>query len=979
VNRVVCHKILVWCGVLSFEEMNLKELKRTKCSQHLFNMFFCSAIVLVLFVQDCSGEFSGTLQHRLQAAANPDPPKYQELNLPFEQIKYSVADVVYDYNSTAKHHARGMGHLYFITKTFMNFIFPGELYPEGIVYSRDSNIRVADIQGEWRALVRHYGLMALVVLVGLVFVVVMPLVGLFFCCCRCAGRCGARSQPFEKRYDPCRRHTHGFFLSCITILIAFGVVCTFVTNEYLETGTRGLPEDIHLSLTDTDLYINNTKKEVNNLLVTNYGELETTLNTILHKSGEIMKEQLGEVSKAEVISNLTNIVQGLNIIRSDLSNIDSLSTRLKDKALELEQALRETRENLMEKLRQCQSQPACVEFLRNYNITHLNLETDFAQLPNVTASLQNVSALLESDIEQEVSKGQQEFEKVQQHIQRIVDQGKPLISDAIKKAGIVCKEGADKITHMLERARHIMHTESKEPLEVGEEFLHEYGPYQHYLGLGVSCTLLVVLSCLTFGLFCGYCGKRPDGGYNDDCCDKGTGSRFLMLGVWVMFLSWAALMVVTVFYFMTGVLADRAVCYTMRHPHSRLFQLIDQQMPLRVYPSPAPPLKLSNIVRKCHHNETLYSVLELKHLVDISKYPSLPEEFGINQQIEELTGRIRLDNHVDILTPSAKQQLIRLANSPLNQFNLTIYTSVLNEKITSIDLMALAKAITETANKLPQSQIKIKNSLIFQASYLELHQQNQVSTMLRLVQELNDNAHNLTEHLRFNEPSLKQAVEKMLHQVEKAQHMLNEQGPQMIAKIASDFAGEFSVHMTDYMNRVVDQTQHTVGKCWPMSQVYNATLTTACNKILDPYNGFWASVGVVLILFIPSIILAVKLAALYQKSDPYPGPLVEAEYLYDAYADRDNIPLANVNEKKKKKQSQRYHESYDNSGAGAAGAERRGVGPSQDQRYSDMAPKHWDFPNMGPPRYNSSPLSTEYERPPPYYYPGPSPASAGAQ
>jgi hypothetical protein len=34
-------------------------------------------------------------------------------------------------------------------------------------------------------------------------------------------------------------------------------------------------------------------------------------------------------------------------------------------------------------------------------------------------------------------------------------------------------------------------------------------------------------------------------------------------------------------------------------------------------------------------------VLELRHLVDISKYPQLPQEFGINRQIEELTGRIR--------------------------------------------------------------------------------------------------------------------------------------------------------------------------------------------------------------------------------------------------------------------------------------------------------------------------------------------------
>lgn len=64
-----------------------------------------------------------------------------------------------------------------------------------------------------------------------------------------------------------------------------------------------------------------------------------------------------------------------------------------------------------------------------------------------------------------------------------------------------------------------------------------------------------------------------------------------------------------------------------------------------------------------------------------------------------------------------------------------------------------------------------------------MHQKEQVLTMKHLVEELSENANNLTEHLRFNEPSLKLAVEKMLLQVEQAQHMLNEKGPEMIANV----------------------------------------------------------------------------------------------------------------------------------------------------------------------------------------------------
>ncbi|KAJ2939836.1 hypothetical protein O0L34_g18030 [Tuta absoluta] len=56
---------------------------------------------------------------------------------------------------------------------------------------------------------------------------------------------------------------------------------------------------------------------------------------------------------------------------------------------------------------------------------------------------------------------------------------------------------------------------------------------------------------------------------------------------------------------------------------------------------------------------------------------------------------------------------------------------------------------------------------------------------------------------------------------------------------------------------------------------------------------------------------------------------------------------------------------------GGAGAARAAAAlppvpePHVARRYNDMAPKHWE---EGPPRYHGP---TEYERPPPYYYPGP--------
>ena len=68
-----------------------------------------------------------------------------------------------------------------------------------------------------------------------------------------------------------------------------------------------------------------------------------------------------------------------------------------------------------------------------------------------------------------------------------------------------------------------------------------------------------------------------------------------------------------------------------------------------------------------------------------------------------------------------------------------------------------------------------------------------------------------------------------------------------------------------------------VGHCAPLSTAYNATVVAVCNQMVDPFNGFWASVGWSFLLFLPCVVLATSLTALYRKCEGYPGPLEESE------------------------------------------------------------------------------------------------------
>ena len=88
-----------------------------------------------------------------------------------------------------------------------------------VVVQDDGSVQLANLETEWRTLLFHYAGVVAVLTVGLLFAVLMPCVGFVFCCCRCCGRCGARSQPFEKRRDPCRRIGFGIVLAAITVII----------------------------------------------------------------------------------------------------------------------------------------------------------------------------------------------------------------------------------------------------------------------------------------------------------------------------------------------------------------------------------------------------------------------------------------------------------------------------------------------------------------------------------------------------------------------------------------------------------------------------------------------------------------------------------------------------------------------------------------------------------------------------------------
>lgn len=71
---------------------------------------------------------------------------------------------------------------------------------------------------DWKSLATFYVGLLVLVAIMIVFAVFMPVCGLCFCCCRCCGNCGARSKPFDKKGDLCKK------IILATLLIVLGTL-----------------------------------------------------------------------------------------------------------------------------------------------------------------------------------------------------------------------------------------------------------------------------------------------------------------------------------------------------------------------------------------------------------------------------------------------------------------------------------------------------------------------------------------------------------------------------------------------------------------------------------------------------------------------------------------------------------------------------------------------------------------------------------
>ncbi|CAG9584966.1 unnamed protein product [Danaus chrysippus] len=772
-------------------------------------------------------------------------------------------------------------------------------FVSGFVSVSDGHVELASPRSEWRSLLAHYaGPLAVAVLV-ILFAAVLPLSGLFWCCCQWC-RVGRRRRPFDRKYDACLKGILAIVFIGLLTLFLFGVVCAFVTDSQMETGASAAPGVVRAAVRDARTFLDASAGHARHLLVDNFRELETQLNRSLAAGGAVVLRQLDEFTNATSVRRLELVASTLERVPDELRRVQAATAALRAGADSLDEGLRRVKASLFNTLARCQ-EPQCVTLQEKYKIGQLytDIQYDkiidkyFPTIPDVSELLDNVSRLVDGDMVRDVRAGLQVFTG----IRRTVDQHAPRVREAVAATGERLARVADEVTWAAGNLSERLRT-SRAP-DVLQEHLRHYGPYVRHPTRAVAAALLAIVVVMSWGLVCGVCGKRPDVYGASDCCNKGSGASCITCGMALTFAVGGVAAVAMLVYFVFGLAAQRLVCDPLSEPRgSRVFVDVERFVELErsLYNERSDPdFNLTSVLVDCHANRTIYHTLRLRRAFDLE---SVRER--VSSDVSSRVSSLRTDypprgRPLRILAPAARARLDRLAASGLSDFDFDRILGALETNVTSLSLEALAAQLRSTSRAL-QSRPgfrTVAGELSAAADDVSSLHRDVVGPMLERTRELNKTASELRDALRFNESSLREAILSCVRDTNEVELFLNTQGPDLVQNLTREFAETLGERLQQYLSMVSRAAERDVGRCGPLSNAFNATRDAACRAFVLPANGYWVSVCWCALLMPVVLCVSARLARLYRRAEPYPGPLVEAEYLYDAYTDRDNVPLAN--------------------------------------------------------------------------------------
>uniref|UniRef100_A0A8C2IU62 Prominin 1a n=1 Tax=Cyprinus carpio TaxID=7962 RepID=A0A8C2IU62_CYPCA len=790
----------------------------------------------------CWGLTSGELQDR--QSGTPAAPARTTLD--FGLVPSGVYDTVAYYEPGA------IGILFNMMHAFLYVVQPNP-FPEGEL-SLPENI-VLTLQ------VIYYELGFVVcAALGLLFTVLLPLVGLLFCLCRCCDNCGGEMHQRQRKNADCLRGLLTTLLLTTTFIITAGVLCAYAANQNLSSQLKSMRRLVKSNLKDLHTFANQTPAQID-YLISKYDTVKQHVLHDLENVGVILGGRIHEELGKDVQPALNGVLSMTGTMRDTkdaLENVSLSLETLQEGTVKLQANLSLVRGSLSNAL----NDPVCTH-PQSFEICH-----------NIRSTLPNISALLTLHRFICVTQGFASFNDtpnlVTDQTRNIVEGVKVLLDDVGSNVTTFTKLFPVHST-LTNFTKMISHTHSQ--IEDIYPQVDQMDFYRWICCITLCCMVVLILTFNFLGLLCGILGFDRHATPTTRGCVSNTGGNLLMAGVGFSFLfSWVLMGMITALFLVGGNL-EKLVCEPFQT--RQLFKVLDTPnlvntawknfIPGYLYNDPELDLTAYSLYSNCKDNRGIYSALHLDKVFNISAFFNTSVySKDVSRKFEGMKVDLR---GIILLESEGKQNLISFTETGINEIDFAAYLEEVNKGVTRIDLVDFASRLDAQADQL--SKGTLQTSLKGHANTIRQIHIQQVIPLEKSMKYVKARS-TLNQSIRLLERTssdLPVRVRDVLAAVDAAQYLISHNATFVINQETEKYKQTIIGYFKQYIDWIRTSLALEVATCKPLSNIVDTAEILGCSFLLDSMNTFWFGLGCSTLFLLPSIILSVKLAKFYRRMD----------------------------------------------------------------------------------------------------------------
>ncbi|XP_040413128.1 prominin-1 isoform X10 [Cygnus olor] len=794
------------------------------------------------------------------------------------------------YDTGAYHEPGPIGILFKIVHAFLYLVQPNP-FPQDLI-RKVAQQKFGNTQGDYQkpenvvltlqAIYYEIGFIVSAAL-GLLFILLLPLVGLCFCMCRCCDNCGGEMHQRQKKNADCQRSCFATFLFVASLIISIGVLCAYAANQHLTSQVRGAKKLVNSNFKDLKVFLNDTPAQID-YLVSQYNTTKdkalSDLNNVGPLLGSRVQEQLGKEVRPALDAALT-MAGAIRETKEALENVSVSVEVLQEGTERLHANLTDVKMHLSNTLNDsacsaAQAASTC-NIIRN-SLNQLNINANFSGLPGVSSQLAKVNDVLKIDLSSLVQKGYAAFNDTPD---LVVNQTKNILSAVPYIKNVLESIGSNISSFTKTLPVQKILADLTIYLTQSEAYVQDYFPvveqYDFYRWLGcliLCCMVVLIVVFYYLGLLCGTCGYDKHASPTTRGCISNTGGNFLMAGVGFSFLFSWVLMIVVVLTFVTGGNVEKLVCEPFED--KTLFKVLDTPYLLNqhwknylsgmLFKNPNINLTFEKVYSDCKENKGIYTSLHLEHLFNINEF------LNISMYTEDVALRIE---HIQInlskiilLDEIGKENLLNFSSSGIDGINFGAYLTEINKSVTKVDLLSFANDLEARADQLPKGALE--NALKGHANNIRMIHNQQVVPLEQAMKYVKARS-TLNQSIRLlkrTSSELMVKVKNVISAVNAAQLLINNNASLVIVQETKKYMDTIVGYFEQYIDWVKESIAMEVAACKPIANVIDTAVDIfLCSYVTDSVNTFWFGLGGSSIFLIPAIIFAVKLSKYYRRMD----------------------------------------------------------------------------------------------------------------